>query len=581
MANSFSSPIIALFLILPTQLRIRTLLLLFLMVFSAIAEICTLSALIPFLSLITNPDVAWSSPIVQSTLKYTGFDSSTDLLIPITVLFTLAVVVAAAIRLANIYFNGILAACIGSYISSHSLLRILNQSISYRTSRNSATDLSNLTEGVTRLVNTLTSVLQAISASLIALSVFVFTLYINLSVSLAAAALLSVLYILTARSVKQTLNSNSSTILHLNDVKLRVLDESFSSTREILLRSTQAKYASEYKEYDAQYRALQSRNLFIGTIPRYLLECCALLFLSIYAVLATLSSTPNGDTITTIGILALASQRLLPAVQQIFFGWSTYQATKDDFRAIIRYLSLPYISKQADTLLQTRRLSIQLKDVCFRYEPDKNTVLSNINLSISPGERIGIQGPTGSGKSTLIDVLLGLLEPCSGTILVGSQDIHSSEHTIQKWHNAIAYVPQTQYIADSSILKNIVVPFDPDYSVTQLDSALRASQLYSYVYSQPNGVHTRVGEKGLQISGGQRQRLALARALYRHAPVLILDEATSALDPVTESSIMDSIYRLSRNTTVIMISHRHSTLTQCDRIYCLDSGELSLVHKRP
>jgi ATP-binding cassette subfamily C protein len=211
-----------------------------------------------------------------------------------------------------------------------------------------------------------------------------------------------------------------------------------------------------------------------------------------------------------------------------------------------------------------------LKDVCFRYLNTEKDALSHVSFEIKKGECIGIVGETGSGKSTLIDLILGLLRPYHGSLLIdGEYPVNAPE-----WHKKIGYVPQSTYLTDNSIEKNIAFG-EEEVDAEKLNFAIDAAQLRKFVDAFPQGVQTVVGERGVRLSGGERQRIAIARALYRNPEVLIFDEATSALDSETEARLMETISSVSKNRTVIMIAHRVSTLANCHRIIVMDQGKLS------
>jgi ATP-binding cassette subfamily B protein len=282
--------------------------------------------------------------------------------------------------------------------------------------------------------------------------------------------------------------------------------------------------------------------------------------------------------IPLLGALALGAQRLLPALQQVYSGWSSLIGYNTAMQAVLALLSQPLPPQvQVVEPLQLGQ-SIRLDSVHFSYGHDQPKVLHGVNLQIRRGERIGLIGSTGSGKSTMMDLLMGLLPPTAGQLLVDGADLHDPEHPdrLMAWRASIAHVPQSIYLADSSIAENIAFGVPSEYiDLALVKQAAAQAQIASFIESNPEGYESFVGERGIRLSGGQRQRIGLARALYKKARVLVLDEATSALDTRTEETVMKAINGLSESLTVIMIAHRLSTLKSCDRVIRLEHGSVS------
>ena len=266
---------------------------------------------------------------------------------------------------------------------------------------------------------------------------------------------------------------------------------------------------------------------------------------------------------------ALGAQRLLPALQQVYSGWSTLTGCNAAMQSVLTMLSqrLPPTVNIVDPLPLGQ--SILLESIHFRYEQDQPKVLCGLNLQIRRGERIGLIGSSGSGKSSTVDLLMGLLEPTAGRLLVDGVDIHDPEHpeNLVAWRASIAHVPQSVYLADGTIAENIAFGVNRDQiDLALVKQAAARAQIDSFIESNPDGYESFVGERGIRLSGGQRQRLGIARALYKKASILVLDEATSALDTRTEETVMKTINSLSDSLTVIMIAHRLSTVESCDRV---------------
>jgi len=280
-----------------------------------------------------------------------------------------------------------------------------------------------------------------------------------------------------------------------------------------------------------------------------------------------------------LGALALGAQRILPVLQKVYEGWAQTLNAKDSLANVLELISQPLPSVQGQGRAQPLALlqGLSFEAVHFAYGPELPEVLRGIDLEIRRGERIGIIGSTGSGKSTTLDLLMGLLLPTAGRILVDGEDLHDPEHPerLSAWRATIAHVPQSIYLADSSIAENIAFGLPKDQiDMQKVRLAAEQAQIAAFIESSPTGYNTFVGERGIRLSGGQRQRIGIARALYKQAQVLVFDEATSALDNETEVALMEAIEGLSKELTILMIAHRLSTERRCDRIYEFDQGQV-------
>lgn len=299
--------------------------------------------------------------------------------------------------------------------------------------------------------------------------------------------------------------------------------------------------------------------------------------------LLVLQRGSGAAVIPLLGALALGAQRLLPALQQIYGGWASLKGCNAAIQVVLASLNqpLPPLVHVAKPL--PLRGGIRLEAVQVRYGPEQPEVLRGLELEIHRGERIGLIGSTGSGKSTMVDLLMGLLAPSAGQVLVDGMDLHDPAHPerLVAWRAAIAHVPQSIYLADSSIAENIAfgVPRD-QIDLPRVQQAALQAQIASFIEASPEGYSSFVGERGIRLSGGQRQRIGIARALYKRARVLVLDEATSALDTATEQALMDAVNALSKELTIVMIAHRLSTLQKCDRVIRLEHGSVAVCELR-
>jgi len=558
--------------------RIQLGLLLVVMLASGVAELVSLGAVLPFLAVLSDPERLWQQSLVQALASRAGLTAARQLLLPATLAFAAAVVLAALIRLANLWLNGRLAAAVGSDLSCEAYRRTLYQPYSVHVQRNSAAVITGTTSQIARTVVALTSLLQLITSSVVAAGLLAGLLLIDWAVALWAAALFGSVYGLLALTANRELHRNSQRITTAARQQIKALQEGLGSIRDVLLDGNQRTYLEIYRQADWPQRQLQAKNQFLGAFPRYAVEALGLVAIALLGGLLVLQQGSGGAVIPLLGALALGAQRLLPALQQVYGAWSTLKGFNADLAGVLAMLNQPMPTQVSVAEPLPLREGIRLEGVCFRYEPQQPDVLQGLDLEIRRGERIGLIGSTGSGKSTTVDLLMGLLAPTAGRVLVDGVDLHDCAHPqrLAAWRAAIAHVPQSIYLADSSIAENIAFGVArQQIDMARVKLAAEQAQIASYIEGRPEGYQSFVGERGIRLSGGQRQRIGIARALYKQARVLVLDEATSALDSGTEDAVMAAVEGLSKELTIVMIAHRLSTVQRCDRLIHLANGAVS------
>jgi ABC-type multidrug transport system fused ATPase/permease subunit len=395
-------------------------------------------------------------------------------------------------------------------------------------------------------------------------------------VALVAATGFGISYGLVTWLTSHSLNRNSRHIAHEQTQVIKALQEGLGGIRDVLLDGTQSTYCRIYRKADYSLKRAVAGNQFIGGSPRSAMEA---LGITLIAVLTYgLSNQPGGiaAALPTLGALALGTQRLLPALQQIFSAWSGIVGNKASLADTNELLDQPLSPELLRTDIAPRHLQVSMHfdNVRFRYSSEGPWVLNSLNLTIQKGSRVGFVGSTGSGKSTTLDLLMGLLYPTEGEFLVDGQPMIGGKST-RAWQQTIAHVPQSIFLADSTIAENIAFGVPPEaIDRERLERAAQRAQIADFIEMQPEGYNALVGEHGIRLSGGQRQRIGIARALYKQASVLVFDEATSALDNETEQSVMRSIEGLGQDLTILIIAHRLTTVQHCDLIVELGQGRV-------
>lgn len=550
-------------------------LLLIVMLASAFAELISLGAVMPFLAVLSDPERLWQQSFVQALSARVGLTKESQLVVLATLAFAAAAVLAALIRLANLWLNGRLAASVGSDLSCEAYRRTLYQPYSVHVQRNSAAVITSTTTQIALTVTALNSLLQLITSALVAAGLLTGLLVIDAPVALGVATLFGTAYAVLAITARRQLRSNGQKIAEASNQQLKALQEGLGAIRDVLLDGMQHSYLQIYRHADRPQRQLQAKNNYLTVFPRYALEAMGLVGIALLGGLLVLQRGSGGAVITLLGALALGAQRLLPALQQVYSGWAALKGYNAAMQGVLAMLNQPIPFQVIKVNPLPLRQGIRLHDVHFRYGQDQPEVLQGLHLEIRRGERIGLIGSTGSGKSTTVDLLMGLLVPTAGKVLVDGADLHDPEQPerLVAWRASIAHVPQSVYLADSSIAENIAfgVPLQ-QIDLALVKHAAERAQISSFIEASPEGYMSFVGERGIRLSGGQRQRIGIARALYKKARVLVFDEATSALDTGTEEAVMASVEQLSKELTIVMIAHRLSTLQRCNRVIQLEHG---------
>jgi ABC-type multidrug transport system fused ATPase/permease subunit len=547
-----------------------------LMLLSSLAEVVSLAAVLPFLAVLTNPATLWSHPLVQQWAPMLGIRSAQELLLPITLAFAAAAIGAGAIRLLTLWLNGRLSAAIGSDLSCEAYRRTLYQPYAVQVARNSSSLIASINTDVYRVINfVINPLLLLLSSGLTVVALVATLVSIDWLIALGAGLVIVLMYAVAMAASKRPLQQLSQRQVLLNQQLIQALQEGLGAIRDVSLDGSQRFYAYTYRQADQPLRRVSAQAGFLSSYPRLILESTGMALIALVGYLLVLQGGV-AKALPLLGALALGAQRLLPMAQKVYEGWAQSRNAEGSLANVLTLLVQPL---PAEALLPPQHplalhQGIRLEGVRFRYGPELPLVVQGLDLEIQRGERIGLIGSTGSGKSTLVDLLMGLLEPTDGRILVDGLDLHDSER-LAAWRAAIAHVPQSIYLSDSSIAENIAFAIPEDQiDLDRVRQAAEQAQIAGFIESSPDGYNTFVGERGIRLSGGQRQRIGIARALYKKASVIVLDEATSALDTSTEDAVMAALEGLSRELTVVMIAHRLSTVQRCDRVIRLAKGRI-------
>ena len=552
-----------------------SLVLLFIMA-ASVTEVISIGAVIPFLGVLANPEAFFQHELAQSFINYSNIAEPSQLLPLFATAFMIAALMAGLMRIALLWGQTRLAHAIGADLSYQIYKNTLYQPYSVHLEQNSSEVISAIaTKSDQVVMQTILPIMYIVSSIFMLIMILLTLIVIHPVMAIVAMTGFAFIYVLFIYLTKKRLHGNSKKISHNSNITIKALQEGLGGIRDVLIDGAQDTYCEYFRAADVKRRRSISSNQFMGQSPRYGVESLGMILIT---SLAFFLSKEEGDlmgTLPLLGALAIGTQRMLPMLQQAYNSWSLIRGSQCILQDALALLEqqLPKYTEYKNTGSISFHKTIRLNSLGFRYNKDAPWIFNNLNLTILKGSRIGFVGTTGSGKSTLLDIIMTLLHPSEGTLEIDDTEVNVSNN--QGWFSHIAHIPQSIYLSDTTIAENIAfgIPKDRiDYQ--RVISAAKKAQIDGTIQSWDQKYDTVVGERGIRLSGGQRQRIGIARALYKEADVLIFDEATSALDSQTEKVVMDAIDDIHKDTTILMVAHRLSTLKNCDLIVELENGKI-------
>jgi len=541
-------------------------------------EVVGIASILPFMQLLAEPDAIEKSSLLTQIYEYFSFDSHRSMLmaagIGVIILLTISNLFSAFAVWLQFKYSWQVAHNLGTRL----LRTYLHKPYSYFLNKNSSELQTYLVGEVTGLtMGIIIPALEMLSRSVVACVIFGLLLWVDVKVALTMAGVLGGAYLLIYFSQRQLLKNLGERRIKKNLLRYKTLSELLSGIKTVKVSGTQDFFYKRYEGASEEYCQVQPQVSMIMAIPRYLLEIFA--FGGILSVTLYLYSAGDNlqSALPRLSLYAVAGYRLLPALQRAFTAASRikhYLPVLDKLQPdLVLALNEQTVEKDSISALPFQN-NITLENADFHYENMPNLILDGFNVKIEKGEIVAFIGSTGAGKTTLIDLIVGLLNVTNGALKVDNQIVNQTNQT--DWQKQIAYVPQEVFLFDDTIARNIVIgEADEKIDMERVKMVAKMADIYDFIEQElPKGLHEKIGERGVRLSGGQRQRLGLARALYRNPSVLVLDEATSALDTVTESSIIETLKMLPDEITTIIIAHRLSTVRHADCIYLLENGKI-------
>lgn len=545
----------------------------------AVVDTAAIALMLQFLRILAEPEFVFDGRVGAWVESIAGTRQGTDLLAPAAVtLIVVYLLKNAYLAFAN-YVNYRIVYATMQQLNVRLVRGYLNAPWSFHAGRSSSESLRTVTVQSRQSVSeTLLPLLGLARESLLVGAITLWLLWLDPVATAATMLLLGALgggYLL---AISRTSRRLARVQVRSSGLALRWLQESLFGFRETRVRGVEDYFIAGYREAEGTFNRATRLNRVLRESPRFLIETLGVGAMMMIVVLVSSRAASPAQVLPTVGVFAVAAVRMLPSINHlvtlsssVMQNWRALTVVTDELRALEGRGHGGHEDESGDRLPLTDAL--RFDTVTFRYDGAPDDAIRDVSLTIRRGERVAFVGPSGAGKSTLFDLLLALRAPTSGRILVDGVPIHSRPRA---WQRSVGLIPQSIFLLDASIRENVAYGLDAGaIDEARVWEALEVAQLDAFVRALPDGLETRVGEQGLRISGGQRQRLGIARALYHRPAVLIMDEATAAVDNETEQEITEALRRLDGDTTMLIIAHRLSTVMHCDRLYMVEDGRIS------
>ena len=551
------------------------------MTISALIEVAGIVSILPFLSLITNPTLINNNRILNWLYTTLNFQSPNMFLIFIGVMVLLVLIVSNILVILTMWGVARFTNMCNFTISKRLLSRYLYQPYVFFLNKNTSELGKNILSEVAIVTSgVLIPLMQIISRGIVALFIFAMLIAVEPLLALSVMVVLGVAYVFIYKMVKKKISDIGKIRFSANTELYKVVDEAFGGIKQLKLLGFEEVFISRYSKPSSEYARHNATYQIISGMPRYIMEVVAIG--GIISVVLYLLASDRGfqDALPIIGLFTFAAYRIMPALQNIYASVTAIRfyvhaldvLYEDMYFFEHKSYTTTYSKKKFSTLNLQKEL--KLEEITFSYPGTRKPVIDNLNIKIDSNTSVAFVGKTGVGKTTIADIVLGLLRPYSGRMLVDGVEI--TDDNLPGWQKNLGYIPQDIYLLDDTVTRNIAfgVP-DEKIDMNIVKGVAQIANIHNFVTEElPNGYQTVVGERGVRLSGGQRQRIGIARALYHNPGVLVLDEATSALDGATEKEVFEAINNIAKTKTLIIIAHRLTTVKDCDVIYVLKDGKI-------
>ncbi len=565
--------------LLTTKERRKMYLLVFMMLIMALLDIIGVASILPFMAVLTNPSLIETNLILNNMFKFFslfGVEDNEQFLFASGVFVLLMLIISLAFKAITTYAQVRFVQMRQYTIGKRLVEGYLQQTYSWFLNRHSANLGKTILSEVELVVGSgLRPFMDLIAKGIVAFALITLLIITDPKIASLVGFILIIAYGLIFYFTRRYLIRNGEERLINNELRFKAASEAFSAAKEVKVRGLEEIYTKRFSDPSQIVAKKMAASASISLLPRFFLEAIA--FGGVLLLILYMMGQSGGfnNALPIISLYVFAGYRLMPALQQIYASFSQLIVVGPSLNELHNDLKnlKPFMSNQDQGIMSLNK-SITLKNVYYNYPNTSRTALKNININIDAKTTVGLVGTTGSGKTTTVDIILGLLEPQRGTLEVDGKII--SKKNSRSWQHSIGYVPQHIYLTDDTVEANIAFgEKHANINLERVEKVSKIANLHKFICDElPEKYKTKIGERGVRLSGGQRQRIAIARALYHDPKVLILDEATSALDNQTEEAVMDAVNNLNKDVTIILIAHRLNTVKNCDIIFKLEKGQL-------
>jgi ATP-binding cassette, subfamily B, bacterial PglK len=566
--------------ILDREERRKAILVLAMILISALMDMLGVMSVMPFMAVLANPEVIETNGILKAIFEAShvvGITTSEDFIFAVGVFVFLMLIVSLAVKALTIFLQTRFV-FMREYSIGHRLVEgYLNQPYSWFLTRNSADLSKNILSEVSQVITyALGPVANILASGAIVLTLLLLLVMVDTNLALTIGLVLGSAYGLIFKFNKGLLKRIGNERVAANEARFIALNECFGATKEVKISNLEHVYLERFAVPAATYSRHLATTTIIANIPRFVLELIAFGGLLLVVLYLMVQSGDFASAIPIITLYAFAGYRLMPSLQQLYSSATQLRFAGSALDALISELKSTALPPSlADRTEVTFKESITLNNVSYQYPTANNAAIRQVMLTVPAKSKVGFVGTTGGGKTTCVDLISALLQSNSGSLEVDGQIINDKNS--RSWQSKIGYVPQQICLIDDTVAANIAFGVAAEQiDMASVERAARIANLHKFVVEKlPQQYNTKVGERGIRLSGGQRQRIGIARALYHNPQVLVMDEATSALDNLTEHAVMEAVYSLTDEITVIIVAHRLSTVKTCDIIFVLENGELT------